>query len=512
MHRKLRTIVAAGLTAALASAAAGCATAGNSSTKSASGTAAAITIAVPPEGNTLNPWSAQVSNFADQALYDTLTRLEPSGTIGPWLATSWTYSTPTTLVMNLRNDVNFTDGTHFNAQVVKQNLEYAKTVNPKNAGDAPYVSAIKSVDVTGQYQVKILLSQPDPDLPWGFSRWAGWMVSPKALTNPGSLTAGADGSGPYVIDTSATTAQQTYTFTPNPHYWAAAEVKRFSKITVQLMSSVTAMANAAQSGAADFTITPDPTASVGSLTKSFGGAVSLDGLMFEDLKGVITGPIANVKVRQAMNYAINRPLLLSTVIHGAGVVSGSVPFGPASDGYSSNLTTYYSYDPAKARQLLAAAGYPHGFSVKVAVQSQFAPIAEAMAGELRAVGINLELSGFTNNLEEIISGKWAMAGLITNLTGQPYSDVQSMMTPVSTYDPEGYSDPKISSLLSAAANTTSAAERTKIYSELASYTQQQAWILAPVLLKTGYAYNAQKIKVDAPSSVIVPDLWYLSPA
>jgi peptide/nickel transport system substrate-binding protein len=512
MYRKLRTTVAVGLAAALASAVAGCTTAGGSTTKDASGTAPAITIAVPPEGNTLNPWSAQVSNFADQALYDTLTRLEPNGTIGPWLATSWTYSTPTTLVMNLRNDVNFTDGTHFDAQVVKQNLEYAETVNPKNAGDAPYVSVIKSVDVTGNYQVKILLSQPDPDLPWGFSRWAGWMVSPKALANPSSLTSGGDGSGPYVLDTSATTAEQTYTFTPNPHYWAAAAVKRFSKVTVQLMASITAMANAAQSGAADFTITPDPTANVGSLTKAFGGAVSIDGLMFEDLKGNISKAIGNVEVRQAMNYAIDRPLLLKTVVHGAGVVNGSTPFGPASDGYTSALSTYYSYDPAKAKQLLAEAGYPNGFSVKAAVQSQFAPIAEAMAGELKAVGVNLELSAFTNNLPEVISGKWAMSGLITNLTGQPFSDVQSTTTPVATYDPEGYSDPKVSSLLSQAATTTSAAQRTSIYSELATYLQQQAWMLTPVLLKTGYAYNAQKIKVDAPSSVIVPDLWYLSPA
>ena len=108
---------------------------------------------------------------------------------------------------------------------------------------------------------------------------------------------------------------------------------------------------------------------------------------------------------------------------------------------------------------------------------------------------------------------WAIAHILPGVTGQTFSDVKGIMTDVSIFNPQKHSDPKINSLLaSAAAAATDAGTRTKAFAELATYAQQQARLLTPVLLKPGYAYNAKALKIAAPPTVIAPDLWYMSPA
>lgn len=493
-------VTAAGLTACSPS---------SSSTSSAQ----SITLAAFPNGNSLDPWGSQVSNYTQQATYDTLTRLKTDGTIGPWLATSWQYTDTKTLVLKLRSGVKFTDGTVFDASAVKANLEYGKKANPKNMGSAAFVGDIDSVTVVDSSTVKINLIDANPDMPWAFSQQAGWMVSPKALASPASLTFGAVGTGPYVFDKAASVAQQTYTFTKNPSYWADAEAKRFDQVTIKIMGDPNAMANAARTGAVDFLITPDPTVKVANFTKSYGSAVTTAGLVIEDLQGKLTKGLGDVRVRQALNYAIDRQSILKNVLHGAGVVNASVPFSASSDGYTSAIEDYYTYDPAKAKQLLADAGYATGLSLNILINAQFATLAQAIAGYLRTVGVKVTLSAHSTDItEQTQSGKWAIASIQTGVNGQPFSDITNLMTDVSIFNPQRHNDSTIKRYLQQAAATTSAAAKTKVYTELGTYAASQAWFITPVLLKTGYAYNGKKIVVNIQKGVNAPDLYTLSPA
>lgn len=519
-----RSVLTTTATGALAAVLAGCSTAGSTMDKtsaSAGGTASgsgsvasstSITIGSFPMGNSMDPWSSMVSNFTSQAVYDTLTRIGADGKVGPWLATSWTYTDAKTLTLKLRDDVTFTDGSKLDARVVKANLEHGMEVNPKNFGSGPYLASIDSVDATDATTVTIHLKEANPDLPYAFSGWAGYIVSGNGLEDATALTSTPQGSGAYVLDAAKTTAGDTYTFTPNPNYWAAGQVKRFGTVVVKIMNDPTAMANAAQAGSVDYMATPDPTVQVGSLTKAYGGPVSILGFAFQDLQGKISKPLADVKVRQAMNYAIDRQSILDNVMGGAGVVNGSTPFGPSSAGYTTALDSHYTYDPDKAKQLLSEAGYADGFTVKVLVNGQFAKIAQAMADQLRKVGIETELSSHsTDIMAQTSSGDWAMATLVTSVTGQPFTDVTGTVTAASVYNPQKNTDAKITELLAAASEASDEAAASTAYEELATYIQGQALMLTPVLFKTGYAYNAAKIAISAPETVIYPDLWYLSP-
>jgi peptide/nickel transport system substrate-binding protein len=115
------------------------------------------------------------------------------------------------------------------------------------------------------------------------------------------------------------------------------------------------------------------------------------GLSLLDRDGRMSGPLGNVQVRQAINYAFDRAALLKDMSDGFGSVTSQV-FPTSSPGYESSLDSYYSFDPAKARQLLAAAGYPHGFTLNMpSITAAFGASTYALIqAELAGIGIGIK--------------------------------------------------------------------------------------------------------------------------
>lgn len=486
-------------------AATGCA--GSGTAKSGQKT---FTMSAFPTGNSMDPWKTQLSQYVAAATYDTLTHIDADGTVVPWLATSWDYSDATTLVMELRTDVVFTDGASFDAEAVKSNIEYAKSVTPSNVAAQPYLSYIQSVDVVSKSKVRFNLRAPQPDLPYGFSQQAGWMVSPTALKNPKTLADTPVGSGPYVLDKSGTTTNKTYAFTQNKNYWAAAKWSRFEKLVVQLITDPTASNNAARSGQLDYTIVSAGT-EINGWKIAQGSASAFFGFTIFDTSGKISKPLGDARVRQAMNYAVDREALLKSVLDGQGVTNASTPFGPDSLGYSRNIDSYYTYDVAKAKRLLRQAGYPNGFSVKVLNNPQWDQMAQALAGYLRKVGIDVQLSNHGDDfVQQVNSGKWAMATGLLSVTGLPYSDFTFTMTKSSSMNPLGNSNPKVNAML-AKAVAASGAEQKRLYAQLAEYAAEQAWYVIPALSSQLHAYNPQVVKVVEPARAGAPMLYHLRP-
>ena len=486
---------------------------GGSGTPAEGGSRGTFTMSAFPTGNSLDPWKSQLSLYVAAATYDSLTHLNADGTVAPWLATSWHYSDATALVMDLRTDVAFADGTRFDAAAVKANIDYAKSATPANFAAQAYLAVIRSVDVLSASRVRFNLTSPQPDLPYGFSQQAGWMVSPSALKNPTALAAAPVGSGPYVLDKSGTTPNQTYVFTQNPNYWAAGQWPRFKKLVVQLMANPTAADNAARSGQIDYQyeLTSGGT-NISGWQVTQGSPSALFGFAIFDVKGKINKPLGDVRVRQAMNYAIDRQAILKTVLGGHGVVDASVPFGPDSLGYRKDLDSYYTYDVARAKQLLAQAGYPNGFSVDVLNNPQWDRMAQALAGYLRKVGINVRLSNHGDDLvQQTNSGKWAMAMSLQSVTGLAHSDFSSTMTTDSTLNPLRNSDATLDDLL-AKAVTAQADEQKQLYAQLAEHAAQQAWFVVPALTSQLHAHNPNVVKVIEPKRAGEPMLYQMVPA
>ena len=161
-----------------------------------------LRISAPANPSSLDPATGGAGS--DHAflftMYDTLTEwdfetLKPK----PGLAESWSFSNPTTLVLNIRSGVTFHDGTPLDAEAVKFNLERNKS-DPKSNIKAD-LAAMESAAVTGPMQVTVKLNAPDSALPGILSDRAGMMVSPTALkaSSTGNVTRTPVGAGAYAF-------------------------------------------------------------------------------------------------------------------------------------------------------------------------------------------------------------------------------------------------------------------------------------------------------------------------
>jgi peptide/nickel transport system substrate-binding protein len=310
-----------------------------------------------------------------------------------------------------------------------------------------------------------------------------------------------------VLDAGATTLGRTYTLTPNPDYWAKSTGEfKFTKIVEQVIGDTATAINAAETGQVDFVnVTPGET--VKGFKTALAAPTDFNGVALNTLHAK---PLSSLLVRQAMNYAVNRQAIVKDVYQGKAVLSDSAPFIPGEPGYDAN---YYPYDPKKARQLLAEAGYPHGFSIDVLSLPPADSIVEPIASYERAVGINMEISDYTTGLiQQAQSGKWPIGALVYTLTGQPFTDVTSTMTTASFFNFNHNTDPKIDSLLTQAASASTTAKQNAVYSELGTYAAQQAWFIVPAMYEGEFAYDAKVLKLSISKISAQPSLYDISPA
>src|SRR5581483_6995011 len=295
--------------------------------------------------------------------YDPLIVQEPNGTFAPGLALSWKYGERNkTFSMKLRPGVRFSDGTPFNAQALKTWLEYTATV--AGGGAQAYIRGLTKIAVTGPLAVTLTFNTPTPLLPLIFSQifTVGMPASPKAVAAK-SLATTTDGAGEYELDSSQSVPGDHYTYVPNPYYWNKAAV-HWKRVVVKVISNPSTVIAAMRTGQIQAAI-DQPVSSVAS-AKSAGlkaatPLVLMMTLVLADRNGALAKPLADPRVRQALNYAVDRAAVAKALGAGYGVPIDQMAV-PGDDGYNPALKNAYPYNPAKAKQLLAEAGYPNGFS------------------------------------------------------------------------------------------------------------------------------------------------------
>jgi peptide/nickel transport system substrate-binding protein len=423
--------------------------------------------------------------------YDSLIYQESSGSLAPDLATSWKWlgSGHTQFELTLRSGVKFSDGSTMTPAGVAQWLLYFKNANSIRS---TLLAQMVSAKATGPDTVVMTLSSPNPDLPYILTQTygAGYVASPKAMDKPGSLANATDGTGPFELDPSATVTGDHYTYVRNPDYWNPSAV-HYTKVIVKAVATPTSVESAVQSGEINVAL-GDPTTM--SAAKSAGLTVvsaqsGVTALFLLDRAGRLVKALGSQSVREAINYAIDRPGIIKALYPSGGAVPTS-QMGVPEAGFDPSLDNYYSYDPAKAKSLLASAGYPNGFSFT----AMCSPIlgtctpAQAVAASLSSVGIimNIDQESQISNFNQKFSSAQVPAVFFTS-GDRPYIEAQSLVSPTSFENSFKSTDPAVTSAYGQVAAAPTPAAETTAYQGLIKDITQLAWF-APIYRTQQFIY------------------------
>lgn len=483
--------------ALLAVSVAGCGAA-NPST-SGSGTANAggpryggtLTIGMKGDALTLDPMvtTDEYSKPVESLVYNSLVKLGPNQQIEPSLAKSWSIS-PDGLVytFQLVPGVRFHDGSTMTAQDVV--YSFHRIMSTKLASPwASFFQAVQTVKATGSDTVQVTLSKPDAPF---LDVIASFLVvmNPTFVAKNQNLTRVEDGTGPYILQN--WTPNKSITLVRNPHYFVQGK-PYLKEIVFQVIPSTSARIAALQSGQVQFAEFLNPVhyqqleamAAAGTITAS--KFLSSNYHMF----GFNTtyGPFRHQRVRLAISYALNRQAILESAGLGEGKVTGILT--PALSSWAIPTSAYPSYTTsiAKAKQLLAAAGYPHGFQFTIMAPSLF-PVdlnsAQIISSQLKAIGVTAkvvptEWGTYVNN--------WVKRSF-ESFTGEngdwtdPDLAMYAALHSGGSTNAFQFSNAEVDQLLQEGRTTTSTAQRRKIYDQL-----QQLVVTQAPMIYTFATYN-----------------------
>ena len=374
-----------------------------------------IVIAIGADQTGLDPQTVEnnESGFVMSTIYDSIVNYKPgSSDVGPGLAESWTISPDGKVyTFKMRHNVTFQDGTPMNARTVAQDVDRA--INPSNPC---YVLARKDVDtyddftfgsvkggtvvkmdVVDDYTLRFTLPQPNaPFITSVAMVWQG-IMSP-AATKQYNCDAGQHpvGTGPFKFVEAV--RNDHITLDANASYWggrpkvdriifqivpeSATRMLQLERNQVQILADVPPSDYARVTGNKDLKLYTAP------------GLTILGVAMSNDL-----GPFKDVRVRQAMNYAVDKDALNKGLYGGATTASQGMP--PVLWGYNKTVQAY-PYDVAKAKQLLTEAGFASGFTTQMMVYPNprgynpigGAKLGEAVQGYLAKVGVNVKITQY----------------------------------------------------------------------------------------------------------------------
>jgi ABC-type transport system substrate-binding protein len=318
-------------------------------------------------------------------VYSSLTGLDPSGKAVPAVATSWKYGADgKSITFTLQSGLKFSDGTTLDAAAVKTNIERGRDF--PNSRIASQLREVKDVVVKSPTEVELDLAQVDYQIPNLLAGKTGMLVSPAAIAKDAkSLSTKPVGDGPFTLATYVPDSHAD--LVRNPGYYNAANIK-LAKFSVKKISEPQQILAALQSGDVNVAVIP------GSLAK----AAQAAGFTINEIPALTVNtldvnttkaPFNNPKVLEAVNYAIDRQALVDTQEFGHGTASYQ-PFPKGYVGYSPALANLYPHDVAKAKQLLAEAGYPNGLSFELTT-SKATGISEQLQSQLKEAGITATL-------------------------------------------------------------------------------------------------------------------------
>ncbi|WP_158437759.1 ABC transporter substrate-binding protein [Naasia lichenicola] len=414
--------------------------------------------------------------------YDSLIYQTGDGELIPDLATDWTLSDDNTkLTLTLRDGVKFASGEVMDADAVKASLEYAIDAG---GGNARYAGPVDSIEATADDTVEITYSSAYPDAPYYLTQYwsVGQIIGPDGLADPDSLLTSSDGTGQYSYSASDSVTGSTYTYVRNDDYFNPDAIQ-YDKVVVKVIGDPSAVSSAITTGQVDFGSASPTTA--GSATAAGLDLVTAPfftwGLTMADTQGAISPELKDPDVRKAIAMAIDRDSLANALDADFTHPNGQIG-ADGIDGYVDGFG--FEYDVAKAKSLLADAGYPNGFELTVLTENILdsqTTISQAIAGDLGKIGITVNLE-VKNSVPDFIQAALSKEypALIWPVVGTNSAQVLTNFTQPGVTNPFGNTDPTLDDLYGQAQSSTDAAARSELYEQITKAANDVAWF-APVI-------------------------------
>lgn len=473
----------------------------------ANGPTGTIRVGALADRGTFDPHQSEIGHQLQylQPAYDTLLRLTADGEIVPMLATGWSYldDDNTVLELTLRDDVRFIDGEVFDAEAVKVNIERGLSLPGPRAGA---LAAVDNVEVIDPTTVHLELSAPSPVLLLELTSVMAMMVSPAAFDNE-DLDRRPVGSGPYVFDDAASSAGDLYVFTSNPDYWDPT-LQGVERIELRVLGDQDARLNAIIAGQVDIGAgAPTQIAQAeGSGLEVLTGLVNWFGFVLADRDGSLVPALSEVDVRRAMNHAIDREAIVSAVALDQGFPTTQI-FPATSAANTDDVNELYPYDPDLARALLADAGFADGFSFTVPTVAGLSTYAEAVAGYLAEVGIEMNIQIIDAGLIETwFSGEAPIPNVVFG-GRHPYEMSNLFILESGTFNPFRTADPTVEELFAAAVAAGTEDEQMEAFAELNRYVTEQAWFMTTHFQDAIYFVGPNASGVEMYPSQVVPSIY-----
>jgi peptide/nickel transport system substrate-binding protein len=373
------------------------------------GADSSIVIGLTGDAESLDPHVTAISTSGSYQynLFETLVYRGPNLEESPGLAVSWEPEGETAWVFHLRQGVTFHNGEPFNAEVAKWALERAKT-NPKSLTKGQ-LAQVKEVQVVDDYTIRLVTTGPAPDIPRNMFNVPIVPMQYIKKVGDGEFGLNPVGTGPYkfvewIKDQYVKMERwegywgpkppiKHVTYRPIPE--DATRVAALVRGEIDVAEAVPVVDIPRIERSPNTRVVRKPGLRLIYLAfdtkRKFGGPAP------EGSPGIAAGqpnPFLDKRVRQAIYYGVNEDELLQYVMEGSGQAAAQM-IPPPVFGYNQNLERY-PYDPDKAKKLLAEAGYPNGFSVRLDTPNDRyindEELAVAIAGQLEKIGLKVTVN------------------------------------------------------------------------------------------------------------------------
>ena len=404
-------------------------------------------------------------------LFNRLFKLNADFEAVPDLAEEWSQPSKTEWVIKIKEGIKFQDGQEMTSEDVKYSMERSK----KSAVVQHVLEQVEKVEIVDKYTVKITTKE-------AFAPFintlvhAGVSIIPKHYDESNDNWAHPIGSGPYKFV--SWTSGDKVVVERNDDYFDAKEKGVAKNIIFKVIPEGASRTIALETGEVDIVAVLEPMDVPKVQANSKLKVYDKPSTMFQYL-GMNTQkpPFNNIKVRQAMNYAIDKEAVLQIVLEGAGVIATSV----TSDSLLGHVPGNYTYNPDKAKELLKEAGQENMHIKLWAAGDQSKKIAEIAQGNLRDIGVtaDIEMYEWGAFLDATNSGNQPM--FVLGWDSNP--DVDATLTPQFSKNSIGaqnrsmYSSEKVEKLLTEGRAELDGAKRKKIYQEIYTTLNEDApWV------------------------------------